>query len=151
MVLKQIGMNGPYECYYRHTDGYPSGLRSDLIEALRSPFVKDWEGLVKECRLQDEKRTVTKPEDAFLKVQGDLEYLYVVEGFDNGTVSLAIYKTSSPHDLPDFAWRIWFSYKQYFPSPADVVHCMADLELMAGISLRGLEAYHRANGLKPTN
>jgi len=42
MVLRQVGINGSYQCYYRHLDGYPTGLGAELVEALRSPFVKDW-------------------------------------------------------------------------------------------------------------
>jgi len=50
MVLRQQYMNGAYECYYRHLDGYPTGLGADLICALKSPVLGTWEELTKECR-----------------------------------------------------------------------------------------------------
>jgi len=144
MVLKEIGRS--YECFYRHTDGYPSGLGAELIEALRSPFIRSWDDLVECCRLEKENRIVAKPEDAFLKVQGDLEYIYVVK--ENPT-SLTIYRTSNPYDygddgLPSFVWRIWASYKQYFPAPNDVVKEMARIQQTASIFLQGLRQYHKA-------
>jgi len=137
MVLRENGTS--YECYYRHCDGYPTGLGVQLVEALRNPFCKTWQDIVKQCGLQPENKFVSKPEDVFLMLQGDLEYIYVVRENPKG---LAIYRTTNPRNLPDFAFQIWFSYAKYFPAPHDVVKAMAEIELIAHITLQALESYH---------
>ena len=148
MVLFKTGPNGNYILYYRHTDGYPTGMGVDLIDAIRTTETRDFYQAVKEiaekCALQDEKRSIDKPEDAFLKVQGDLEYLYVIENlYEVDTRSLTIYKTSNPRKLPDFVFSIWFSYAQFFPE--DVGARMGEIERTARIILKALEAYHQAS------
>ena len=137
MVLRRNGAS--YECYYRHCDGYPTGLGAQLIEALRSPFCKTWQDIVKQCELQPENKFVRKPEDAFLKLQGDLEYIYVVS---ENPASLTIYRTTNPRSLPAFAFKIWSSYAKYFPAPHDVMKTMAEIQLIAHITLQALENYH---------
>ena len=151
MVLKEEGRRR-YRCYYRHMDGYPRGLGADLIEALRSPFVKTWEDLAKECGLKDEGAVVSEPEEAFSKVVGDLEYIYVVRDYGKDHASLKIYRTSCPYhlrfegspSLPEFVFPIWFSYKEHFPAPSDVMPRMAEVERMAVTILHALVAYHSA-------
>lgn len=139
MVLRENGAS--FECYYRHCDGYPTGLGVQLIEALRNPFCKTWQDIVKQCELEPENKSVKQPEDAFLKLQGDLEYIYVVIERPRG---LAILRTSNPRDLPNFVFKIWFSYAKYFPAPSDAVKTMANVELTAYTILKALEAYHKA-------
>jgi len=144
MVLRKFGEDGAgalYRCYYRHLDGYPSGLGAMLIEALRSSFVRSWDQLVEYCNLKDENVVVGRPEDAFLRVQGDLDYIYVVQENPRG---LRIYRTSNPYPLPPFAFLVWASYQRYFPAPKDVVRKMADVEAMANLILNALESYHKA-------
>ena len=141
MVLRRNGAS--YECYYRHCDGYPTGLGAQLIEALRSPFCKTWQDIVKQCELQPENKVVRKPEDAFLKLQGDLEYIYVVS---ENPASLTIYRTTNPRSLPAFAFKIWSSYAKYFPAPHDVMKTMAEIQLIAHITLQALENYHCNGG-----
>jgi hypothetical protein len=65
MVLRRKGRS--YECYYRYSDGYPTSLGAELIEALRLPFNSKWEDVAERCRLKNENRLIDKPEDAFLK------------------------------------------------------------------------------------
>jgi len=146
MVARQANPNGVYELYYRHLDGYPTCLGVDLIEALRSPLLKGWEDVAKECKLEDESKTVEKPEAAFLKVQGDLDYIYEVRDYD--PKSLTIYKTSNPWDgakgLPSFVFPIWFSYRHYFPAPHDTPARMAEVERTASIALQSIKCYHEA-------
>jgi len=145
MVLREIG-RGVYECYYRHLDGYPTGLGVELIEALRQPLYGTWKDVVTALQLEDENITVAKPEDAFLKVQADLEYIYVVKNYGKNNTSLTIYKTTDFYNLPPFTWIIWYSYKEYFPSSNDVIKTMAQIEQSATITLECLQAYHKAIG-----
>lgn len=164
MVVFQSSMNGVYHCYYRHCDGNPAELGTELINAIKSLETREFFAAVKEvaekCKLQDEERHIEKPEDAFLKVQGDLEYVYVVcniyelpttavnnEKFD--TRSIGILKTSCPRELPDFVFPIWWSYAEFFPDNAR--ERMAEVERAAGITLNGLEAYDRARKFTAVN
>jgi len=108
---------------------------------LHNAFCKTWQDIVKQCELEPENKSVKQPEDAFLKLQGDLEYIYVVR---ENPAGLTIYRTTNPRNLPDFAFKIWFSYAKYFPAPHDVVKTMAEIQLTAHITLEALEAYHKA-------
>ena len=150
MVLKALGPHGPYAMFYRHLDGYPTALGTELIGCLRnygSLWCKGWADLVRTCGLEDERAMVERPEDAFLRYQGDLEWIYVVEGTDGQLpISLTILKTSFPWELPPFVFPVWFSYREYFPGPHDTVREMAHVQLTARMILRALEAYHKAIG-----
>ena len=69
MILVQYGesWNSPYHMYYRHCDGYPSGLGEELKNAMSRGYSID--EILKEVGAEDEGRTVLEPEDAFLKHQ----------------------------------------------------------------------------------
>jgi len=142
MVLRELNCNS-YECYYRHHDTYPTGLGAELIKALRC---YSWEDIVRVCELENVHATISKPEDAFLKVQGDIEYIYEVSEYEERKDAyLTIYKTSSPYyNIPEFIFRIWGSYQRYFPAPRDVVARMAEVELIGGIILGAIAEYHKA-------
>jgi len=140
MVLLKSG--GTYRCYYRQYDGYPTVLGSQLICALRTR--QNWEDIAKVCHLADENVAVLEPEEAYLRVQGDLDYIYVVEL--KPKVSLQIYRTTNPWKLPRFIFPIWGSYAEFFPSPPDVVSRMAEVERCTSITLAALRKYHEALG-----
>lgn len=139
---------GLYECYYRHNDGNPRSLGVQLLVALKSHLGK--QEIVKFCDLktveiQNVRKMVAKPEDAFLKVQSDLEYIYAVEDLKSDYTTLRIYKTSDPYSFdgfPEFVWLIFFCYVKKFP--VDVSVEMRDVERVSVTALKGLKAYHSA-------
>lgn len=152
MIAVQWYPNGSYSLYYRHSDGYPEGLGTELIEALKEGLSID--KVLEKVGAKDEKKTVNKPEDAFLSVQGDLEWIYVIENPDSENTNLRILKTSCPYfwglagndaGEKEFVFPVWFSYVKYFPSRYTQI--MAEVDRMADIALRCLEAYVKAPSL----
>jgi len=146
MIAIQRYDNSQYELYYRHLDGYPTGLGVELIEALKEKLPID--KVIERVRAEDEHRTVEKPEDAYLKVQGDLEWIYVIRDLNSNTTSLEILKTSCPYfwqlalddrRRKEFVFSVWFSYVRFFPE--DYKERMGEVQRMAEISLNCLEAY----------
>jgi len=151
MVAVQFSMNGGYRLYYRHCDTYPTGLGYELISKLKAAQIFGWhvEGIDKileEVGCVDEKRTAIEPEDAFLHVQGDLEYIYVIKNVDDPTtLSVQILRTSNPRSTPNFAFPIYFSYIRFVSIKShELMTDMARVEGTAGMILHALEAYHRA-------
>ena len=82
MILVQYGdaWASPYHMYYRHCDGDPTGLGQELIEAMKRGLTT--EEMIEEVCAEDTKATVSEIEDAFLKYQGDLEWIYVIRNPD---------------------------------------------------------------------
>jgi hypothetical protein len=154
MVAVQQGMNGRYKLYYRHTDTYPTGLGYDLISKLKATQTFGWqqkeiEKILQEVGCRFEGEYVDKPEDAFLKVQGDLEYIYVIEDLDNPTaLSVQILRTSDPYFLEprvEFVYPIYFSYvSDVSVHPHELMADMARVECTSDMILNALEAYHKA-------
>lgn len=69
-----IGDDGNFRVLYRHTDTYPTGLGVELLEMLRrqaggNPSAVDMARLIEELGLEDYRTNVSKPEDAFPRVQ----------------------------------------------------------------------------------
>jgi hypothetical protein len=145
-----IGDYGSFGVFYRHTDTYPTGLGVELLELLKgqasgNPSAIDMARLIEELGLKDYRTYVSKPEDAFPKVQADVEWIYVVRPNTRPNLtSVAIYRTSNPDLIrgPDFVFSAWFSYVEYFPE--DIKARMAEVERISEITLNGLAAYHRA-------
>lgn len=150
MILVKRYFGGPFELHYRHCDGYPMGLGVELIQALK-------EGLetVDVLRMVGAEKERGCPvgmvEDAFLKVQGDLEWLYELSDYnpEKDLRSLAIYKTSCPYTYkeegaPDFVFRCFWSYVRYLPrdhvSKMEQVEENAQTTLSALISLESAKA-----------
>ena len=53
-----------YELFYRHCDGYPTGLGMELVDAmLKHDSIEE---VIKEVGAVAESRTINRPEDAFL-------------------------------------------------------------------------------------
>lgn len=59
--------------FYRHCDGYPSGLGTDLMECLVSDPTLTLFNIIEDCGLE-----LTD------SIHGDIEYLYTID-FDNKT------------------------------------------------------------------
>lgn len=146
MVAIQWHPNGSYSLFYRHTDTYPTSLGTQLMELLRAAASFSWnrDRLSEELEnlgLRDERKSVGKPEEVFLSVQGDLDWVYAIELGDRADLtSLTIFKTSNPSTLRDFAFRVWFGYVEYFPNNHFYEEMLA-VERCAGISLSCVEAY----------
>jgi len=140
VLFEEGDMNPRYEVYYRHCDTYPTGLGIELANLLKQG--KSKAEIIEELGLEDYKRAVAKPEDAFLKIQGDLEWIYVVKL--GNPARMEIMRTSFPDLIhgPDFAFPVWSSYVQYFPD--DIEQRMAEVQRTAEIVLDGLAAYHAA-------
>jgi hypothetical protein len=142
MILVKRYCNGPYELHYRHCDGYPLGLGVELIEALKQGA--DTPEVLKIVGAENERgHPIGKVEDAFLKVQGDLEWLYEISDYNSekDLRSLGIYKTSCPFTFkdegaPDFVFRCFWSYVRYLP--VDHHSKMEQVEETAQIALNAL-------------
>ncbi len=142
MIAVRYDSDGPYALYYRHCDGYPTGLGRELIERLH--FYKDIDSLLKEVGAEKTKHFVDKPEDAFLKVQGDLEWIYVIElSPEHERTSLSICRTSNPITQRRFVFRTWHSYLKYIPYDF-VEQIMRNIEFTAHIVLQALAAFESA-------
>jgi hypothetical protein len=129
MVCVQSYANGIYELFYRHNDGNPDALGFELVcflgEVYRDielGFVKDLtpmqfiDRMVTALRLQPENRTVEDFQNAFLKVQGDLEYLYVIRLDSNfRRTRFDLYKTSNPYTTVNFVFHVMGFYMMFAP------------------------------------
>jgi len=144
MILVQYGeaWASPYHMYYRHYDGYPTGLGDEMVRAMIQG--KSIDDVLKEVGAEDEHETVSKPEDAFLKYQGDLEWIYVIRNPDNDNRSLEILKTSCPALIEnDFVFSVLCCYQKYFdnaPSMQIVQYVGSVMKLGMVELLKSLEA-----------
>jgi len=159
MVCVQSYANGIYELFYRHNDGNPDALGFELVcflgEVYRDielGFVKDLtptqfiDRMVKALRLQPENRTVEDFQDAFLKVQGDLEYLYVLR-LDRAfkRTRFDLYKTSNPHTKANFVFHILGFYMMFAPQRIrDISEKMGQAELISYIALQAVAGFEKA-------
>jgi hypothetical protein len=125
MVALRTTSTGPYELFYEHMDTYPTWLGARLLPALKkcleaehdAEFEDEVRRVIQDHTQEPLNRaqTVSKPEDAFLKVQGDLEWIYAIDlrfGSDYKQFSrIAIYRTSNPWDYSintePFAWCVY--------------------------------------------
>ena len=143
MIAVQLGMNGPYQLFYQHCDTYPSWLGLRIAEKLRDGV--EVAEMAEEFSWKDVKGLVQRPEDAFMKIQGDLDWIYVIHNIhDENTLSLGILRTSNPWCdwKKPFVWRVWSSYVRFFPE--DLAQTMRLVEMTAGITLHGLNAFYKA-------
>ena len=155
MILVKRYFSGPYELHYRHCDGYPQGLGVELIEALKKGL--DTDEVLKIVGAEKERvYPVAEVDDAFLKVQGDLEWLYVINDYNSekDLRALGIYKTSCPFSFkeegtPDFVFRCFWSYVRYFP--ANHISKMEHVEETAQTTLNALVALERAKMARQIN
>ena len=70
MIAVQHSQNGPFALYYRHSDGYPTGLGIELMEGLR--LGKGIDELMQLVGAEWTGRLVEEPQEAFPKVPGRL-------------------------------------------------------------------------------
>jgi len=131
-----------FELFYRHCDGYPTGLGQELIEAmLRHDSIEE---VLREVCAESQGRSIGRIEDTFLKVQSDLEWIYVIcNANDKETVSLQIFKTSNPYTKREFIWPVWFSYKTYMKRKKTLLE-MSVVELTASNTLHALHEFEKA-------
>ena len=152
MILVKRYSSGPYELHYRHCDGYPLGLGVELIEALKKGL-ETMEVLKIVGAERERGYPLGKVEDAFLKVQSDLEWLYELADYNSekDLRSLGIYKTSCPFTFkegtPDFVFRCFWSYVRYFP--LDHHSKMEQVEETAQTTLNALISLERAKLARP--
>ncbi len=146
VIAVQHYMNGAYELWYRHLDGYPSGVGIQIVEALEASQLlgKDFDPLLAEFAEQTSK-TVKDASDAFPNYQADLEYIYVIDNVrDPRTVSLTILRTSNPKLERDFSFSVFFSYLKFMPHGADLLNHFEEVERTSGTILNALKAYEEA-------
>ena len=159
MVCVQSYHNGNYELFYRHNDGNPEALGYELLCFLSELNHEVELGLTKsltpeafinrmaeKLKLQPENRTVEKPEDAFLKVQGDLEYIYALhlESLFSRT-RLDIYRTSNPYTEKNFVFHLFGSYVMFAPKTIiEIAQKMDMIEAIGNISLNAIAQYEKA-------
>jgi len=142
ICVDQLGHERCYELYYRHCDGYPTGLGIELINAMLKH--NSIEEIIKDVGASAESRSINEPEDAFLQLQSDLEWIYVIRnGAHSDTMSLQIYKTSCPYTKRNFAWPVWFSYKVYMKRKRALLE-MSVIELTASNTLYALHEFEKA-------
>jgi hypothetical protein len=131
-----------FELFYRHCDGYPTGLGVELIEAMLKH--ESIEEVLKEVCTEPVGRSIARIEDVFLKVQSDLEWIYVIcNAGDRETISLQIFKTSNPYTKREFIWPVWFSYKG-FMKRKKALQEMSVVELTASNTLHALHEFEKA-------
>ena len=131
-----------YRVFYRHYDSYPTGLGLQLIHLLKQ--AKTLKEVVEESHLEDYKTHIYKVEDAFLKVQGDIEWIYVIHFEENPEYSgISIYRTSNPWTKVDFVYPVWSCFVKFLPE--DLESEMRYVEMTARMVLRALAAYEEAS------
>ena len=143
MVVFSQNAAGGGAAYYKHHDTYPTGLGLRLIELMRQG--KSEEQIAAEAGLEYEAH-VARVEYTFLKLQGDLEWVYLIRDIRRGEfASLQIYRTSNPRFSElKFIFPVWFSYVQFFPSRQEAPKMMEGVEHKAEVALSALAAYHEA-------
>ena len=110
MIAVQDRWNCPMRLFYRHCDGYPTGLGEELIEEMKK--TRNVSDVLKAVCARDEQKYVSKVSEIYPGTQGDLEWIYVI---DVENWSLSIIKCSNPYCKKRFNWLAWFSYARYFP------------------------------------
>lgn len=163
MVCLRFNRNGGFELWYRHTDTYPNGLGMEIITKLKDLQYKaryngreieaeDIYRMLEDLGCTPEKVFISKPEDAFYKRQGDLEYIHVLdinlEKFGNS--SYTILRTSNPWFDFKFAYPIYGSYIEFLPPLETANREMKEVERISDIALDLLRSFKQAeNGKTP--
>jgi len=153
-ILFSSRHGAPYTVYYRHLDGYPEVTGKELVELLKATVdLNEYEAeqtIIDGLSYRTEKYRALAHgdlEDILQKVQGDLEWVYVIRNMaDSGeNRSLTIYKTAPGWGAKyrPFIWRVWGSYVLYFEDnmKTGVEDFMARISLIATSQLNMLEAY----------
>jgi len=131
-----------FELFYRHCDGYPTGLGIELIDAMLK--YDSIEEVLNNVSAEPSDRCIENVEDAFLKVQSDLEWIYVIRNAaKSDTMSLQVYKTSCPYTKRNFVWPVWFGYKKYIVRKR-ALWAMLVIEMTASNTLHALHEFEKA-------
>ena len=142
MICVDYHGSGQFELFYRHCDGYPTGLGRELIEALLGHDAI--EEVLRRVSARPEGRSVQRIEEVFLEVQSDLEWSYVIgNANDPAAASLQIFKTSNPYTRRQFIWPVWFSYRVHLKK-REALRDMAQVELVASSILGALQGFEGA-------
>lgn len=142
MICVDYNGSDHFELFYRHCDGYATGLGVELIKAMLKH--SSMEEVLSQVSAEPEGRSVQRVEEVFPEVQSDLEWIYVIcNANDPGTVSLQIFKTSNPYTKRHFIWPVWFSYKVYMKKNK-ALQDMQQVELIASNILVALHAFEQA-------
>ncbi|MBW2044109.1 MAG: hypothetical protein JRI96_04390 [Deltaproteobacteria bacterium] len=133
-----------FRVYYRHCDGYPTGLGLELIRALkeaRDPgSVARKAGLEYQCMYaSDEFHPRIYPE-----CQGDLDWFYVVRLNGPELTSVDIFRTGNPYLNGGMSWRVWGSYLKYLPE--NLEQEFRFVEISAAGTLQALHQLQKAGG-----
>ncbi len=144
-----------WRAYYRHHDGYPTGLGWELYNYLRSHpdaariIATDYTTITPRCfeflRLSSFTPPVLRaPEHAF-DAQGDLEYIYSVERYnryneDTDTVRIGVYRTSNPFISKSFVVPVLTIFTEQ--SPSEVYTLLSAIETSVEATLRILSEIH---------
>ena len=131
-----------FELFYRHCDGYPTALGAEIIRALLAGESID--EVIEGVEANEEHRTVDRPEDAFLKRESDIEWIYALREWQ-GEIALEILRTSNPYCDRNFAWSVWFKYRAYMKKSD--VRAMETVEYAGCSTLRALAAFEKAQSL----
>ncbi len=132
-----------WRAYYRHHDGYPTGLGWELYNYLRSHpdaariIATDYTTITPRCfeflRLSSFTPPVLRaPEHAF-DAQADLEYIYSVESYRD-TVRIGVYRTSNPFISKPFVVPILTIFTEQ--SPSEVYTLLSAIETSVEATLR---------------
>jgi len=130
-----------FELFYRHCDGYPTGLGRELIEAMLGHDAI--EEVIEAVGAEKTGKFTADIDDVFPRVQGDLEWMYVIRNADNSqTRSLQVFKTSFPYTKRNFVWPVWFCYRSYMKkqTPKEMKH----VEHTGDAILHALHAFEKA-------
>lgn len=131
-----------WEVYYKHHDGYPTGLGLELAKLLKKNATKD--RIIRKLSLENYRRLIRSPEEAFTKIQGDLEWIYAIaiNEKDPAWSAMRIYKTSNPAMDVGFVFPVWGCYAKLLPK--NLKTTMEYVEMAVGVALNMLSAYREA-------
>jgi len=138
--------------YYRHCDGYPTGVGLEIVEAFRKAKsgitdeqIVDF--IARELEAEFYRHTTMKIDRMFPEIQADLEWIYEV--CLGSHPSLTIYKTTNPFLEADFIWEVFSSYLSYMPeNPEEVREELRMTERVSRNVLKALRSFERAVILK---
>jgi hypothetical protein len=137
-----------FSVYYRHCDGYPTGLGEELLEAMKE--TNDQDKIAEKCGLEfvthmcagDDYYDCGNPR-FYPKLQADLDWFYVVHlDAQRELCSLTIFKTGNPYLEGGKSWRVWFSYVKYLPE--NHIEIMDLLEIQQSGLIQALLEFERS-------
>ncbi|MEW6664173.1 MAG: hypothetical protein AB1512_02985 [Thermodesulfobacteriota bacterium] len=141
MVAFQERCGSPYSVFYRHCDGYPTGLGLDLMRALKK--AQDPGKVARKADLKYD-RLFSGDEyhpRIYPVCQADLDWFYLVSPDGPEHTSVTIFKTGNPYLEGGVSWRVWFCYLKYLPE--DLERELRFVEISAWGTLQALREVQR--------